>query len=202
MNTRNTRWDTAAIHAKIIAVATDEFGNNGVETSLNEIAKKAGVGPGTLYRHFPTRESLIDACMESWEDQLQSLAQRALRSGAPPEEMAPAWLDEFATHISHFRGGPARLLRALNRRETTWMRRWEIIRRANQLILDRLGELHAVRPDVDAEQICILTCAVAAAAEDAGLTRGQRLDLLKTVSTGLLSETGPRTRAARGHPLP
>jgi AcrR family transcriptional regulator len=186
MDTNGTRAPTAAIHAKIIEVATGEFGSKGVEASLNEIAKKAGVGPGTLYRHFPTRESLIDACMQDWEAGLQAAARRALHADTPPEEMLPAWLDDFATHISYFRGGPARLLRALNHREASWMRRWDIVRRANQLILDRLAEAGALSPGTDPEQVTILACAVAAAAEDAGLSRRQRRELFQTASTGVL----------------
>ena len=48
------------------------------EGSLDEIAKRAGVGPGTLYRHFPTRDALIDAVMRDWSD----------RINAPSEEIA------------------------------------------------------------------------------------------------------------------
>jgi AcrR family transcriptional regulator len=184
------RTRAARTHARIIEVATEQFGNHGTETSLNEIAKLAAIGPGTLYRHFPSRESLIDACMANWEAQLLTAAERAAASDGPTEELLARWADEFTSHISVFRGGPSRLLRALGNDESLWMRRWDILEKATQGVLDRAASL-GTPVAFDAHQVCIMMCGVAATVEEAGLDHDDRCVLLRVLAHGLLSS--PRT---------
>ncbi len=181
------RADPESTHRRIIEAATEVFGNNGTEASLNEIAKRASVGPGTLYRHFPSREHLIDACMENWEAQLHAAAERAASSGRPPAALLLQWFEDFATHISTYRGGPARLLRALGSTEALWARRWNTLQSANAAVFERLIKMDAVRPDADPPLLCILVCGVAATAEEGSLDAGQRRALLQVIVSGTLS---------------
>ena len=60
------RADARRNYDKILATARVVFTERGTDASLDEIAKRAGVGPGTLYRHFPTREALVDGLMTVW----------------------------------------------------------------------------------------------------------------------------------------
>jgi AcrR family transcriptional regulator len=180
------RADAARTHARIVEVATEQFGNHGTETSLNEIAKRVGIGPGTLYRHFPSRESLIDACMANWEAQLLAAAERAAASDDTTEHLMARWADEFTRHISVFRGGPSRLLRALGNDESLWIRRWDILEKATQCVLDRAASLNTPVA-LDARRVCIMMCGVAATAEEARLGHDERCDLLRVLAHGLLS---------------
>jgi AcrR family transcriptional regulator len=64
------RADAQRNRDRIVEVARQEFRERGYDTSLDDIAKKAGVGAGTLYRHFPNRDALLDAVMQSWVDRV------------------------------------------------------------------------------------------------------------------------------------
>lgn len=182
------RTDARRTHARLIEVATEVFGTHGTEASLNEIAKRANVGPGTLYRHFPSREGLIDACMANWEAQLLEAARRAVAVDREPEALLVHFADDFVRHISVYRGGPTRLLRALPDHEAPWMRRWDILEGATRPVLDRLVELGGPA-DLPARRVCVLLCALAAAVEDAGLGDDERRALLRVTARGLLGPT-------------
>jgi AcrR family transcriptional regulator len=67
---RKPRADARRNRERILKVAKQEFTRSGASASLEEIAKKADVGPGTLYRHFPTREELLVAVYESEMEKL------------------------------------------------------------------------------------------------------------------------------------
>jgi hypothetical protein len=97
------------------------------------------------------------------------------------------WFEDFATHISTYRGGPARLLRALGSGEALWARRWNILQSANAAVFDRLLQADAVRPDADPPLLCIMVCGVAATAEQGTLNASQRRALLQVIVSGTLS---------------
>src|ERR1044071_720703 len=83
------RADAQRNRERIVEVARVVFRERGYDASLDDIAKKAGVGPGTLYRHFPTRDALLDAVMQAWVDRVDDGADKALtREGAPRELLA------------------------------------------------------------------------------------------------------------------
>ena len=72
-----TRSDAVRNRAKLVAAARELFARNGVEVSVEEITHQAGVGMGTLYRHFPTKEELIDAVLEDALTEILRLAEAA-----------------------------------------------------------------------------------------------------------------------------
>jgi AcrR family transcriptional regulator len=72
-----TRSDALRNRAKLVAAARELFAGNGVDVSVEEITQHAGVGMGTLYRHFPTKDELIDAVLEDAFDEIIRLAQEA-----------------------------------------------------------------------------------------------------------------------------
>jgi AcrR family transcriptional regulator len=80
-------------------VAKQEFTRSGANTSLEAIAKQAGVGPGTLYRHFPTREDLLRAVYRSEVDKLVA-AEQTFAQTMPPIEALRAWLLLFVDAIA------------------------------------------------------------------------------------------------------
>ncbi|HXA76500.1 MAG TPA: TetR/AcrR family transcriptional regulator [Candidatus Acidoferrales bacterium] len=79
-------------------VAKAAFTRSGANTSLDDIAKEAHVGPGTLYRHFPTREELLQAVYRSEVEKLAA-AERKLAQSMPPIEALRAWLLLFVDAI-------------------------------------------------------------------------------------------------------
>jgi AcrR family transcriptional regulator len=96
---RKPRADAQRNRAHILEVAKQEFTRSGADTSLDDIAKQAGVGPGTLYRHFPTREELLKAVYRTEMERLAAAEQRFAET-MPPIEALRAWLLLFVDSIA------------------------------------------------------------------------------------------------------
>jgi AcrR family transcriptional regulator len=97
--TRKPRTDAQKNRERILAAAKAEFARAGAATSLDEIARQAGVGPGTLYRHFPTRDDLLCAVYQTEVEKLAA-AQQKLAETLPPVEALRAWMLLFVDHIA------------------------------------------------------------------------------------------------------
>jgi AcrR family transcriptional regulator len=96
---RKPRADARRNRERILEVAKREFTRAGANASLEQIAKKAGVGPGTLYRHFETREELLVAVYRSEMEKLAA-AERTLADTLPPVEALRAWLLLFVDAVA------------------------------------------------------------------------------------------------------
>lgn len=96
---RKPRADAQRNRERILEVAKEAFTRFGAEASLDEIAKQAGVGPGTLYRHFPTRDALIEAVYRSEVEKLAGAA-RKLAGEKSPIEALREWMLIFIDHIA------------------------------------------------------------------------------------------------------
>ena len=95
---RKPRADAQRNRERILEVAKQAFTRSGANTSLDDIAKDAGVGPGTLYRHFPTREDLLQAVYRS-EMEKVAAAEEKFAQSMPPIEALRAWLLLFVEAI-------------------------------------------------------------------------------------------------------
>src|SRR6267378_7505853 len=96
---RKPRSDAQRNRERILEVAKESFTHAGANTSLDDIAKKAGIGPGTLYRHFPTREELLEAVYRTEVEKLAA-AERKFAEELPPIEALRAWLLLFVDYIA------------------------------------------------------------------------------------------------------
>jgi len=116
--TRKLRSDALRNRERLLEAAKEIFTRRGADASLDEIAKRAGVGAGTLYRHFPTRDALIEAVYRSEVEKLAA-AQRRFAETLPPLEALRAWMlllidyiaakQIIAPALNSIVGGPARL---------------------------------------------------------------------------------------------
>jgi AcrR family transcriptional regulator len=95
---RKPRADAQRNRERILEVAKQAFTRSGANASLDDIAKEARVGPGTLYRHFPTREELLQAVYRSELEKLAA-AERKFAQSMPPIEALRAWLLLFVDAI-------------------------------------------------------------------------------------------------------
>lgn len=95
---RKQRADAQRNRERILVIAKQEFTRYGADASLEDIAKKAAVGPGTLYRHFPTREELLVAVYRSEMEKLAA-AERTLADTMSPVEALRAWLLLFVDAV-------------------------------------------------------------------------------------------------------
>ncbi|GAA2397603.1 TetR family transcriptional regulator [Catellatospora methionotrophica] len=101
--TRPLRADAQRNRERLLEVAAQVFASDGPQISLDAVAKQAGVGIGTLYRHFPTREALIEA---AYRKELARLCDAApgLLETMPPDRAVRAWMDLFAEYMTTKRG--------------------------------------------------------------------------------------------------
>jgi AcrR family transcriptional regulator len=95
---RKPRADAQRNRERILEVAKQEFTRSGADARLEDIAKKAAVGSGTLYRHFPTREELLLAVYRSEMEKLAA-AERTLADSMSPAEALRAWLLLFVDAV-------------------------------------------------------------------------------------------------------
>jgi AcrR family transcriptional regulator len=115
---RKTRTDAQRNRERILEVAKAAFARSGANTSLDDVARQAGVGAGTLYRHFPTRDALLEAVYHTEVAKLAA-AERELSEKLTPVEALRAWMLLFIDYIAEkhiiapalntFVGGPSKL---------------------------------------------------------------------------------------------
>jgi AcrR family transcriptional regulator len=96
---RKPRMDAQRNRERILEVAKDAFARSGAGTSLDDIAKQAAVGAGTLYRHFPTRDALLEAVYRTEVEKLAA-AERKLAQDLSPIEALRAWMLLFVDYIA------------------------------------------------------------------------------------------------------
>ena len=97
------RKDAARNREKLLAAAVVLFAERGTDGSLEEVAKRAGVGIGTLYRHFPTRDALVEAAYRNEVAQLRAAAGELLAE-LPPDAALEAWMGRFVDYGTAKRG--------------------------------------------------------------------------------------------------
>src|ERR1700744_5314843 len=115
---RKPGTDAQRNRERILEVAKDAFARSGANTSLDDVARQAGVGAGTLYRHFPTRDALLEAVYHTEVAKLAA-AELELSDKLPPVEALRAWMLLFVDYIAEkhiiapalnsFVGGPSKL---------------------------------------------------------------------------------------------
>lgn len=101
---RAPRADARKNRAHILEVAAEVFAANGITGSMDAIAKRAGVGPGTLYRHFPTRESLLLELLQARDQELEARRQAIEEERGDPATALSNWLEALAVWVSAFDG--------------------------------------------------------------------------------------------------
>jgi AcrR family transcriptional regulator len=183
------RADAQKNYDKIVAVAAEVFTERGMDAPLDEIAVRAHVGAGTLYRHFPTREDLIDAIVKSWMSQIESAAAEAVTSGSPPRDVLLDWFRTYVARISRNKGGPTKLTSAMGNPESPIYSKCEVLRLANARVLDRFRADRVIRDDVDALEVCRIIGGVAVVADQANLDDDAVTSMLGVVIDGLLTRT-------------
>ena len=96
---RKPRTDAQRNRERILQIAKDAFTRFGADASLDDIARQAGVGAGTLYRHFPTRDALIEAVYHTEVAKIAA-AEKKFSEEMPPVEALRAWMLLFVDHIA------------------------------------------------------------------------------------------------------
>ena len=150
--TRAPRKDAARNREALLASATEVFAERGVDGSLEEIARRAGVGIGTLYRNFPTREVLHEAVYRREVDTLCDGVGPLLAQKEPVEALA-AWMRAFTGYVARKRGMAMALKSALGADNELFAHSYRRIQEAMQTLVSRAVESGEIRGDVDPDDL-------------------------------------------------
>lgn len=182
------RADAQRNYDSLVSAARDAFRENGAQASLDDIAKRAGVGPGTLYRHFPTRDDLIDAVMRDWTLQVGADSEDVIAAGLPSAETLHAWFGRFVENIGIYRGAAAKLTAAMDDPESPIFRKCQVLAGANDKVIQHVASLGDLREGVDAREVMRLVSGVANVVDQAGLDPEQAKPMLSIVISGILRD--------------
>ncbi|BBC38668.1 putative HTH-type transcriptional regulator [Streptomyces graminofaciens] len=178
--TRGLRADARRNRERLLEVAGRAFSEVGTDASLEAIAKDAGVGIGTLYRHFPTREALLEA---AYRNELARVCDSAteLLAQLPPDQAMRQWMDRFIDYLAT-KQGMADALKAViaSGDEDPFAESLERISTAISTLLHAGAEVGVLRSDVDPLDVGFSLGGVLLITSDKGLRdrAGRMLDLL------------------------
>jgi AcrR family transcriptional regulator len=160
------RADARQNRARLLTAATEAFAENGADAPLEDIARRAGVGIGTLYRHFPTRLDLQAAVFRSQVETVCGKAD-ALLAGPTPEQAFVGWMQALAGYLASKRGLSKALIEGLGM-DSELMKSCSVaIRDATDRLLVHAQHAGVVRPDVDAMDVMRMVHGVVVSAEKA-----------------------------------
>lgn len=183
---RPLRADAQRNRDRIIETARALFRERGADCSLDEVAKRAGVGAGTLYRHFPTREDLIDAVMKDWAERVLADAQQVCAAGLPPRETLRSWFQRFVANVGIYQGAARKVLAAVDDPSSPIHRKCQVLALANAQVITHVRDAGALREGVDPREVLRLVSGVAAVVDDSGLRDSQAEPMLGIVIDGVL----------------
>jgi AcrR family transcriptional regulator len=149
---RPKRADARRNYEKVLEAARAAFAEGGESTSLEEIARRAEVGIGTLYRHFPNRQALVEAL---YLDEVEEVARSAtaLEGGGDPWEALSAWFDRLIAYMGTKRVLAAELLNYLDHDAPLFQVCRASLFEAGEPLLKRAQDAGAVRPDVTIAEV-------------------------------------------------
>ncbi|MFF9850026.1 TetR/AcrR family transcriptional regulator [Streptomyces litmocidini] len=158
------RADARRNHERLLIEARAAFAEQGTDAPLEEVARRAGVGIGTLYRHFPTRADLLNAVFQEALAELLARSRDLAESDAPCRALVE-WLRALIAHAGEYRGLAHALMSASHDRSSALARCSDPLRAAGERLLARAREAGQVRADVSIGDLMQLTNAIALAAE-------------------------------------
>jgi AcrR family transcriptional regulator len=168
------RADARRNREKLLAAAVELFGTGVVtDVSLEAIARRAGVGIGTLYRHFPTREALIEAAYRNEVELLHDAAAELLAEG-PADVALTAWLHRFVDYAAAKRGMATALSAIGNDSDLTTSSRARLLDAVASMLAAGVAD-GTLRGDIDAEDVLPAMTGIWTASEDRGSGRAERL---------------------------
>jgi AcrR family transcriptional regulator len=151
-STRPLRSDARLNRDKLIGVAAGLFAAVGVDVPLETVAKQAGVGIGTLYRHFPTRDALIEAVYRQEVGRLCDAASELLAE-SPPDVALEAWMRRFVSYAATKRGMSGALQSIAASNSSLYTQTRERLVAALAKLLDAAVAAGTVRADMAPEDI-------------------------------------------------
>jgi AcrR family transcriptional regulator len=178
------RADARRNRERLLAAARAAFAAQGADAPLDDIARQAGVGIGTLYRHFPTRLSLQEAV---FRDQVETLCMLGddMRDVSSPGDALAEWMRALAGYVATKRGLSQTLINSLGKDSEFLSSCSARIRETGGKLLDSAQQAGAVRGDAEITDLMRLCHAIVLASEQAGEPVGSAERLVSLVLDGL-----------------
>lgn len=177
---RPKRADAVRNYDKVVAAAREAFSERGASTSLEEIARRAGVGIGTLYRNFPNRQALLEAVyVGEVEDVSRSVAEFGQLE---PFEALSGWLHRLVGYLRTKQALAAELLDYVERDSLLFQSCRSTLFQAGEPLLARAQRAGVIRPDTNVDEVIQL---VGGIAKIANIDEGQMEHLVGIAIDGL-----------------
>ena len=145
---RAQRCDAARNRDRLLEAASDAFAERGVDASLEDIAKRAGVGIGTLYRHFPTRDALVEGVYRHNVEMLCAGADE-LRATLPPDEALAQWMQRFVAYVASKKGLATYLKSVVSADSDLFVSTHDKVRTTISSLVDEAAAAGAIRDGVE-----------------------------------------------------
>jgi AcrR family transcriptional regulator len=186
--TRALRADAQRNRDRLLDAAVRAFAQDGPDVTLDAIAKDAGVGIGTLYRHFPTRESLVEAAYRNELARLCDAVADLLRA-MPPDVATRTWMDRFVDYMTTKRGMADALRAVVASGGNPYAQSRDRLTAAVTTLLDAGAAAGTVRSDVEPGDVLASLSGVSLAAGEPA-QRDQARRLLDLLMDGLRYRAG------------
>jgi AcrR family transcriptional regulator len=157
------RADGRRSHQELLTAARETFAVHGTEASLREVARRAGVSIATLYRHFPTRETLLEALLGDGFDALTSRAAE-LSAATDPGQALAQWIRELALAVARYDGLPSAVATAMHDPDSTLHASCVRFSAAASQLLAHAQRAGHIRDDLRTDELLTMVSAVAWAA--------------------------------------
>ena len=182
---RPRRADARRNYEQLVEQARITFAESGVNASLDEIARRAGVASGTLYRHFPTRLDLVEAVLAGQIAELAYLGRQLLTADDEASALA-TWLHAALLHALTYRGLSAAVMNSALDRDNGLVSTWHAeLFEVGAALLARARQSGAITADADDADVLKMIGAIAWAAQDSPDSSAQADRLLALLMNGL-----------------
>ncbi|MEI7054828.1 TetR/AcrR family transcriptional regulator [Nocardioides sp. CCNWLW239] len=180
------RADAQRNRERLIEVAHAVFKERGLDAPLDEVARRAGVGPGTLYRHFPTREALHEAIMATWIEEVAGHVEKAMATEGGCRDKLLAWFEEYVSLLTRHQGAAAKITASLGCQDSPLRTKCQTYADANASVLAEMSDHGALREGVDNLDVCRLLGGVATMADQSSLSAEDVRPMLDVIANGIL----------------
>jgi AcrR family transcriptional regulator len=181
------RADAKKNYGRLLEVAQEAVSEQGAEFSLRDVARRAGVGLGTLYRHFPTREALLEALLRTGFEDLAAHAD-AIGDFEPSDQALVTWLREIVAHTHSYRGVLALMMSAIEDRDSALHTSCVTLRSAGARLLARAQSEGKARSDIDGTDLFALIAALSWLREQP-IAAARPDHLFRVIAGALLTDT-------------
>jgi AcrR family transcriptional regulator len=171
---RKQRSDAKRNHDALLIAAGEAFAERGIDASLEDIARRAGVGIGTLYRHFPTRDALNEAVYRREVETLCDGVEPLLAEHAPDVALR-LWMHQFSGYVAKKRGMATALKSALGADNELFTYSRRRIQDSIATLLAAAADSGAIRKDVEPEDVLRALSGICMASDLPGTDRTERL---------------------------